>query len=122
MQTTEWFHQLSHSIRLRLLYLLMGGELCVCELEEILGIRQANVSKHLQKLKTAGLVEVHRVRQRAFYRLSPRLKEQRTLLAYLSERGHVEDTLVRDRARFEIHEKTKDAKVYVCNIPEEEKA
>lgn len=31
--------------------LLEYGELCVCELEELLGIKQANTSKHLSKFK-----------------------------------------------------------------------
>jgi len=43
--------------RLRILKMLEKKNLCVCEITTILGLRQPTVSKHLKKLKDAGLIE-----------------------------------------------------------------
>lgn len=59
--------------RLRLFYLLDRiGEVCVCDLGEILGITQSAVSQHLAKFKAYGLVSVRRENQTLFYALPDR--------------------------------------------------
>jgi DNA-binding transcriptional ArsR family regulator len=59
--------------RFRLFYLLdQIGEVCVCDLAEILGITQSAVSQHLAKFKAYGLVTVRRDNQTLFYALSDR--------------------------------------------------
>jgi ArsR family transcriptional regulator len=47
---------LSDKNRLRILKLLEHRKLCVCELAAVLGITQPSVSRHLKKLKSAGLI------------------------------------------------------------------
>lgn len=42
--------------RIRILELLRVRKMCVCELAYILGITQPSVSRHLKKLKVAGLI------------------------------------------------------------------
>jgi ubiquinone/menaquinone biosynthesis C-methylase UbiE/DNA-binding HxlR family transcriptional regulator len=56
--------------RLRILRLLRQEELSVAELQEILATGQSSISMQLSQLKQAGLVEVRRVGQKSFYRLS----------------------------------------------------
>jgi DNA-binding transcriptional ArsR family regulator len=57
--------------RLRLFFLLHQiGEVCVCDLGEILGITQSAVSQHLAKFKAYGVVEARRANQTIFYRLA----------------------------------------------------
>jgi ArsR family transcriptional regulator len=56
--------------RLRIMNLLMRGELCVCELEEILGLSQTNVSRHLNKLTQAGLLDSRKEAQWVFYSIN----------------------------------------------------
>jgi DNA-binding transcriptional ArsR family regulator len=46
-----------------------GGEICVCDLVELVGSDQSTVSKHLSILKQAGLVEDRKEGQRSLYRL-----------------------------------------------------
>jgi arsenate reductase/ArsR family transcriptional regulator len=46
--------------RTRILKLLEGGGLCVCQVQAVLGLAPSTVSKHLSILKTAGLVEDRR--------------------------------------------------------------
>lgn len=61
----------AQATRLRLFYLLDRiGEVCVCDLGEILGITQSAVSQHLAKFKAYGLVVARRDNQTIFYRLS----------------------------------------------------
>lgn len=42
--------------RLRILNLLEHKKMCVCELAFVLGITQPSVSRHLKKLKSAGVI------------------------------------------------------------------
>jgi ArsR family transcriptional regulator len=46
------------------------GEICVCDLVDLVGSDQSTVSKHLSILKQAGLVEDRKEGQKAFYRLA----------------------------------------------------
>jgi len=72
----EVLRALSHPIRLRIIELLRGGELCVKRLEEILGISQPSVSQHLSRLKYAGLIESERRGHLVCYRLADRRGER----------------------------------------------
>ena len=47
---------IAHPVRLRILALLRGGELCVCQITEILGLAPSTVSEHLSLLRRAGLI------------------------------------------------------------------
>lgn len=58
--------------RMRILKLLEGGELCVCQLTTVLGLATATVSKHLAALKVAGLVLQRRDGKWVYYRLAER--------------------------------------------------
>ena len=59
-KTTTLFKALAHDTRLRILNLLLGGEVCVCRIMEILQLPQSTASRHLGILKNAGLVEDRR--------------------------------------------------------------
>lgn len=51
------FKALSDPTRLRILYLLKQGDLCVCEIMAVLEIPQSTISHHVNVLKTAGLLK-----------------------------------------------------------------
>lgn len=57
--------------RARILKLLEGGGLCVCQLQAVLALAPSTVSKHLSLLKAAGLVEDRREGKWVEYTLSP---------------------------------------------------
>lgn len=62
---------LGDNTRLRIFALLTKAELCVCEMEDILGLSQSLVSNHLRVLRKAGLVRTRRDEEDArwvFYR------------------------------------------------------
>lgn len=56
--------------RLRILSALAAGELCVCDLVELLGMPQPAVSRHLAYLRRMGLVTATREWKFAHYRLA----------------------------------------------------
>lgn len=69
-KTAQLFKALSDETRLRILALLAGGELCVCELMATLELPQSTVSRHLAYLRNAGLVEDRRQGVWMYYRLA----------------------------------------------------
>jgi ArsR family transcriptional regulator, arsenate/arsenite/antimonite-responsive transcriptional repressor len=54
------FKALADATRLRILGLLLAGEVCVCDIHESLKIPQPKASRHLAYLRRAGLVETRR--------------------------------------------------------------
>lgn len=54
--TADMMKALGDETRLRILALLAGGELCVCEIFAALGLPQSTVSRHLAILRRAGWV------------------------------------------------------------------
>lgn len=81
--------------RLRLLSLIStaeGGEACVCNLTEPLGLGQPTVSHHLKVLAEAGLLEREQRGRWAYYRLVPeRLELLRGALAPPITSGSIEE-------------------------------
>src|SRR5919112_1543312 len=65
------FKALPDATRLRLLGLLLAGEVCVCDIHESLRIAQPKASRHLAYLRRAGLVETRRDGLWIHYRLAP---------------------------------------------------
>jgi ArsR family transcriptional regulator len=63
------FKALSDETRLRILALLIIGEMCVCDLMAILDLPQSTVSRHLAYLRNAGWVEDRRQGVWMYYRL-----------------------------------------------------
>ncbi len=67
--------------RIRILSLLAAGELCVCDIVDILALPQPTVSRHLAYLRRMGLVEATREWKFAHYRLAePEHAVHRSLL------------------------------------------
>ncbi len=61
---------LADPLRLRLLNALAAGELCVCDLVQLLRVPQPTISRHLNTLRSHGLVAPRRVGRFAYYRLA----------------------------------------------------
>ena len=64
------FQALGDANRLRILGLLLTGEVCVCHIHESLRISQPKASRHLAYLRKAGLVETRRQGLWVYYRLA----------------------------------------------------
>jgi ArsR family transcriptional regulator, arsenate/arsenite/antimonite-responsive transcriptional repressor len=67
--TVDVLKALAHPVRLRLLAMLRGGELCLCQMTAVLGLAASTVSAHLADLKRAGLVGERKEGRWVFHRL-----------------------------------------------------
>lgn len=99
------FQTLGDATRLRILGLLLTGEVCVCHIHESLRISQPKASRHLAYLRRAGLVDTRREGQWVYYHLAdsadPILSTIRQAVVHAL--GHV-PSVRRDATR--LHKKT----------------
>jgi ArsR family transcriptional regulator len=111
----EYFKGLADQTRLRIVNLLLTGELCVCDIQRILQAPQSGISRHLNYLKHAGLVQDRRDGVRIFYRL---VGEQDFILKGL--RDFLRPAFRKDRGlRAELAQLKHALKEGVCAIPPE---
>jgi ArsR family transcriptional regulator len=98
-QSARLFKAFSDPVRLRLLNLLAGREVCVCHLHEALELPQPTVSRHLAYLRKTGLVVGRKEGLWVHYRLSkPTSELHRKLLDSAGSLGESE-VLECDRER-----------------------
>lgn len=77
------FKALSDETRLRIVVLLSEKELCVCQIEAVLGLPQAKISRHLTVLRHAGLVKDRRDGLWIYYSLTePKNQLEESLFEY----------------------------------------
>lgn len=60
----------SDTNRLRILSLLYGRQLCVCELEYLLDLTQSNISRHLTKMNKQGVLDTWRENKYSYYKIN----------------------------------------------------
>ncbi len=71
-ESASYFRVLADEARLSILWLLFNhGELCVRDLQEVLGITQSKTSRHLRILFNTGLVTDRREGLWRYYSLRP---------------------------------------------------
>ena len=70
---------IGHPIRLRLLAMLRGGPLCVCQLTVVVKLAASTVSEHLSELRKAGLITERKEGRWVEYRLSDSALRERLL-------------------------------------------
>ena len=73
---TNILKALGDANRLRIVMSLLRGELCVCQIIELLGLAPSTVSKHLYILRQVGLIESNKKGRWVYYRLTR--QEQKT--------------------------------------------
>ncbi|MHC4677192.1 MAG: ArsR/SmtB family transcription factor [Planctomycetota bacterium] len=69
LEFTNITKALSDGNRVRALMMLREGELCVCQLIEMLGLAPSTVSKHMSVLRQARLVQARKEGRWMYYRL-----------------------------------------------------
>lgn len=60
---------LAHPVRLRILAMLRGGELCVCEITDVVGLAPSTISQHLSDLRRTGFVSERKLGKWVHYSL-----------------------------------------------------
>jgi len=73
MDLIEMLKILGDENRIRILNILKLGELCVGEIEGVLGINQSNVSRHLNRLSSCKLIRSYKKAQFTYYSLNEEL-------------------------------------------------
>lgn len=85
MDIVQMLKALGDENRIRILNLLKDEELCVGEIEHILGITQSNASRHLAKLSMLKIVVYEKKAQWVYYKLSKGTLEQFPFIKELLE-------------------------------------
>jgi len=87
--------------RVRILMMLQPGELCVCQIVEVLALAPSTVSKHLSILSAAGLVDSRKEGRWMYYRLPEEAAGAlvQPVLKWLSETLKTNETIKQDAKR-----------------------
>lgn len=97
MKLTDIFKMLTDETRIRILNILKETDLCVCEVQAILDISQTNASKHLNKLKGAGLIADEKKSQWSYYYLNDDFwNKHEQLYQYLKYQWDTSDCYIKD--------------------------
>jgi ArsR family transcriptional regulator len=100
MKLVRIYQCLCDHTRLRILNLLLGGPLCVCHVQGVLGEPQVKISKHLRYLHARGLVESRKAGNWRIYRLPGRRpRELAANLRCLQDCAGEDAVFQRDAAR-----------------------
>lgn len=83
----ELFKVFGDSTRIRILFVLFGSEVCVCDLAAVLNMTQSAISHQLRILKQSGLIKSRREGKSVFYSLAD--EHVRTIIAQGQE--HIEE-------------------------------
>ena len=94
---------LADGSRVRALMALRHGELCLCQLIELLGLAPSTVSKHMSVLVNAGLAEIRKDGRWHFYRLPSGTERPEIQLAlkWCNASLRAEDEVAADDSRIE---------------------
>lgn len=75
---------LADETRLRIISRILKSEMCVCEIEQCLGLTQSNASRHLNILKKARILDSFKDAQWTYYKISEDfINENKELYDYL---------------------------------------
>lgn len=94
---------LADETRVRLLAALQDGELCVCQLIELIGLAPSTISKHLSILRSARLIQCRRDGRWMYYRIAGEQapRESRTALDWLLKVVNGKKIIREDRRRLD---------------------
>jgi len=86
MEIIEILKLIADTNRMRVLNILYKkGKVCVCVLEDILGLNQSNLSRHLNKLKKAGVITGEKRSQWVDYEISKGFLENNSFVKEILE-------------------------------------
>jgi len=102
--------------RVRILKMLEGGELCVCQIIAVLALSPSTVSKHLFLLKSAGLVNDRKEKKWVHYSLD-RENDDSYVAGILRElSGWLERDPVIEKDRVRLAEARRDVGPGACAV------
>ena len=91
---------LADPTRVRVLAALRDGELCVCELSDVLNVTQSTLSTHLQVIRDANLVQTRKEGKWVYYALNTDAKRLlKGVFGFFADELSAAPLLRRDEAR-----------------------
>lgn len=92
---------LSDEARVRILLSLREGELCLCQVVEVLKLAPSTVSKHVERLRQAGLIDMRKEGRWHYYRLAgaDAPAPVRDAIRWVLESLHTEKLIIADAAK-----------------------
>ncbi|MFD3158417.1 ArsR/SmtB family transcription factor [Haloimpatiens sp. FM7330] len=116
MNFVDIFKVLGDDTRIRMFNILSQEQLCVCEIETILDITQSNASRHLNRLKTAKIINYDKKSQWIYYYIDKEfIKENKLLYNYLIEKIKTNNKCMED---IKILKKYRESNLNCKNIRE----
>lgn len=107
MEIVEIFKALSDESRVRIINILKSKKMCVCDIESILQLPQANVSRHLARLKTAGIIKSEKKSQWVYFWISEECLEKHSFIKKIFKKDLNEEIFIKDREKMEKYFKEK---------------
>jgi len=101
------FKAISEEIRLRIAVLLSSGELCVCDLMQVLNLPQSSVSRHIAKLKSVHLVTDRRDKKWVYYQINNNINEIIPSLTEILIEFRNREPFATDKVKLETYLQTK---------------
>ena len=70
LSRVAYFHKIiGDSTRCKILFALQGGEMCVCDLANVLSMSKSSISHQLSKLRECGVVKCRKEGKEVYYSL-----------------------------------------------------
>lgn len=85
MELVDVLKALADDTRLRIMNVLRQESLCVCDLEDVLKLRQSNASRHLIKLRHCRLIVAEKQAQWVYYRINEKMLAEQPFVKALLE-------------------------------------
>ena len=93
---------LADRTRWRIIHLVFGRALCVCELADVLKLPQSTLSSHLRVIQRADLLDCERREKWLYYRVKPDFQPLlRTLFRHFEATSETVPALARDARKAE---------------------
>ncbi|MDH5381073.1 MAG: metalloregulator ArsR/SmtB family transcription factor [Cyclobacteriaceae bacterium] len=87
---TQVFRACSDEARIRILYLILqNGEMCISDLEQVLGFTQSKTSRHISYLKNSGLLNIRKSDQWVWYSVKEEMKDIIGLIYKFLEKDNI---------------------------------
>ena len=101
MEIIEILKALADENRLRILNLLyVKGKLCVCDIEETLGLTQSNVSRHARRLRKENIIVGEKRAQWVDYYINTEFLESYPFIKEILENELKEARFIKDLENF----------------------
>jgi ArsR family transcriptional regulator len=111
MKNVELCRLLGEETRYRIVNILLQKNVCVCQMQDVLRINQVSASKHLARLRAAGIVTTTKEGQRVYYALTPLITNRPAILQLFAS-SHLESPYAEDLQALAVNQALDP--IYVC--------